>query len=238
VEFPKKAKKDMQLFYGVNNGQGTINWDPAKETFRPKTTPDSIMVRVPIVKYKDTILADMEVRPDHKPRDIDVEKLRQFGKPVMKLIDGRVCFVGRTQDTTNQQYIMKKVSASVQMMNDVYEVVRLAKLGWINVDKYNNNERVDIQIAAAQGNTHRDIKTMIVFRDINGVVERHLSFEGGNIQTCTGLPRNLRAKVLAFAWKDGKPYAYAQSLNISPTSKVTIDLKPVTKQDITDMISM
>jgi hypothetical protein len=48
----------------------------------------------------------------------------------------------------------------------------------------------------------------------------------------------MRAKVLSFAWKNGKAYGQAQMLTISRDTWINLDLKPVSKTDIAKMMSM
>lgn len=239
VSFPKISSKDMALFYGQKDSLGIIDWKPAKATFQQKVEMDSITVRVPIPKYKDTILTEMEVQPGQKAKLIDYNKFRQCDRLGLKLIDGKYYLAARKSDTADQKYEMKKIADLQSEQRFAYEVMNLTQMGWINCDRFMTEQTTPMLVELPASSQHNAVQAYVVFKDINSAMMKVLRY-GDNVaaRPLEGLPVNRQAKLIAVAWKAGKPYAYTRSLNIQPNMKVTLDLKPVSKDEVVRMISM
>lgn len=235
LQLPNSGDKEMEIFYGKRDKEGSMDWAPVGKKLSRQTSEDSTYARVALTGYRDTLLAEMEVRPDHKPIVIDHNKFRQFEKVGVKMVDGRFYYAGRMKTTTG--YVLKKVSALDAVLPGAYASIEVSQLGWLNMDKFWGVKPVEMLAQLAPNSRLSVVQTYVAYTQVKSIVAKRLLFNGMGAQTLKAIPGN-PVKVIAIAWKDGKAHAQVQKLVAQEGQKIQLDLKPVSKEQLEKMIAM
>jgi hypothetical protein len=234
LQFPNIGDKAMEVFYGRRDKKGDMDWMPTSKSVSRKTAEDSTYMRVAVNKYRDSILAEMEVRPGHKPTMVDHDKFRGFDKVGLKLVDGHFYYVGRK--VSNREYVLKKTSALDAMAVDAYASIEINQLGWLNIDKFSDWKPVEMLAQLSPNNKLATVQTFVAYIEAKSIVAKRLQFNEGaqSLNVVPGKP----VKIVALSWKDGTPYASVQKMVAQTGQKIQLDLKPVTKAELDKMIAM
>jgi len=259
VMLPKLSDREMELFYAARTATGEVNWKPAGAPFHnfpqadyqvsSDTTTlegdvvareelDSILVREPIPKYKDSIIARMEPGRNGAQLAADRTKFADWDRIVLMEIDGQLCFVNRKLDTTNQLYrTVKKEGRALDLLAArFYYQMQLEQMGWINCDRFLQQETIAVDAEIKSNVPLSRVETFVVFRDINSVMRNAIVPNGDGVLPLGKLPTGEPVKVIALAWANGKPYASVQTTTIARGVPVRIELKPSTKEAVERMI--
>ena len=239
--FPRLAQdKGMQLFYGSKDAAGAVNWKKTAASFTAKAAgskEDSLVVRVPVYVRRDTVLADV-TNEAGAAKTVKMESFKAFEPMGMKVVDGRVLLVGKT-NKLDTQYTVRKMGTQFEGNNSVYEVMQLTRLEWINCDRYPAvplTAGLTFGLPAMEDSAY--VTAFIIFPRFNSVAQEHMLLgHGHSSYSRTGLPGNEPVKIIAVSIKDGQVRACMQLLTLQASSHVQLDLKSVSKMDLVKMLS-
>jgi hypothetical protein len=82
-----------------------------------------------------------------------------------------------------------------------YYVQTATKFGWINCDRFINNQNDNINFAVNTNSTN-DTKVIIAFKDLNSVMQ---GYQQGNSVIFNRIPTNMPVKVIGISIANGKP---------------------------------
>lgn len=207
VQFPKLTEKEMALFYGQRNDLEQINWQMANETFKSKPQQSK--------PETDTVIT---VKKESKS-DIDA---------ILDYIEG---------DTTTEEgkKEVRQWKAEAKVEKQMYEAIELAKLGWINCDRFLEVEnKTTLYVNFNPNDSVRNANVYIIFKDINSVAQFY--YYSDQLPKFEDMPVGYKARLFAYTVKDEKVFASSTDLTISKGQNLTMDLKETSDQDFKKLI--
>ncbi len=209
VQFPKLSDKEMTLFYGQRNELGQVNWQKATETF--KTSPQPRPATDSVVTIK-------------KSRKSDIDAIMDYVES------------GDTTTTQEERETMVKRQKEYKVSQKVYDEIGIAKLGWINCDRFLEvEEKADLYANFNPQDSVKNANVYLVFKDINSVIQAY--YYSDKSPQFENMPVGYKARLIAYTVKDEKVFAYSTDLTISKGQKITLDLKEINDKDFKKLIS-
>jgi hypothetical protein len=210
VQFPKISDKEMALFYGQRNDLGQINWQKADENF--KTTPQ-------------------QTRPAKDSIVIIKKKSKSDIEAIMDYVDS-----GDTTTTQEERETMVKRQKEYKISQKVYDEIGIAKLGWINCDRFLDVEnKTELYASFNPQDSIKNANVYLVFKDINSVIQAY--YYSDKSPQFENMPVGYRARLIAYTVKDEKVFAYSTDLTITKGQKLTLNLKEINDKDFKKLIS-
>ena len=210
VQFPKISDKEMALFYGQRNDFGQINWQKATETFKSKPEQP-------------------------KPANDSIVKIRKKSKSD---IDAIMDYVesGDTTTTQEERETIVKKQKEYKVSQKVYDEIGIAKLGWINCDRFLEVEdKTDLYAVFKPQDSVKNANVYLVFKDINSVIQSY--YYSAKLPPFENLPVGYKAKLIAYTVKDEKVFAYSKDLTITKGLKLILNLKEINDKEFKKLIS-
>ena len=210
VQFPKLSDKEMALFYGQRDDLGQINWQKATETFKSKPQ-----------QPRPATDSAVTVRKKNKS-DIDA---------IMDYVDS-----GDTTTTPEERETMVKRQKEYKVSQKVYDAIGIAKLGWINCDRFLEIEdKTDLYASFNPQDSVKNANVYLVFKDINSVIQAY--YYSDKSPQFENMPVGYRARLIAYTVKDEKIFAYSTDLTITKGQKLTLNLNEINDKDFKKLIS-
>lgn len=208
VQFPELSAQEMGLFYGQRDELGQMNWQKTTETFKASQ--------------------------QQKPAAVDTVKVRKKSKSdvdaIMDYVDS-----GDTTTTQEDRETMVKREKDYKVSQKVYDEIGIAKLGWINCDKFLEAvNKTDLYVTFNPQDSVKYANVYVVFKDINSVI--HDYYYPGNSPKFKDMPVGYKAKLIAYTVKNEKVFAYSADLTIAKAQKLTVNLKEVNDKDFKKLI--
>jgi len=210
VQFPKMSDKEMALFYGQRNDLGQINWQKASETFKStQQQPRPVIDSVVTVRKKAT--SNFEA--------------------IMDYVDS-----GDTTTTQEERETMGKRQKEYKVSQKVYDEIGIAKLGWINCDRFLEVEdKTDLYANFNSQDSVKNANVYLIFKDINSVI--HAYYYSDKPPQFENMPVGYKARLIAYTVKDEKVFAYSTDLTITKGQKLTLNLKEISDKDFKKLIN-
>lgn len=139
----------------------------------------------------------------------------------------------RSRDTLGIKTNANLTKVEKAVTKELYETIKLNKLGWINCDRFYNQAVTNVQYALTSG----DIPcaaTFLVFNDIRSVVSGYY-----DSHTCTifNMPINRKATFIMIAVKDEKVYAHSEEVTIKPGMLIKPELKEIPESGVAQLFA-
>ncbi|MEO6721507.1 MAG: hypothetical protein ABIN67_14155 [Ferruginibacter sp.] len=208
VQFPKLSDKEMALFYGQRNDLEQINWQKATETFKTTQPPANTQPATDAIKTK---------------RKSDIEA-------IMDYVDSGYNPTPEEKERNIQQRKNYIVSQKV------YDEIGIAKLGWINCDRFLEVEdKTDLYASFNPQDSIKNANVYLVFKDINSVIQAY--YYSDKSPQFGNMPVGYKARLIAYTVKDEKVFAYSTDLTITKGQNLTLNLKEISDKDFKKLIS-
>ena len=227
ARFPRQTADGMKLFYGAKNRDGLINWTPSKQAFADAPAVDSITIKIPVLRFRDTILAELNAKTS-----IDLDKYRRYNARIRDTMD-KMMLVGENRRYVDTSYREQKVDGLLTTVADAYEAIGLAQLGWVNCDRFQQSEKTTLALAAP--GSSGAMQSFIVFKSINSVMGQQFDSAAG---IYNNVPVGQPARLIVLSWKAGHPVGAAKDIVIEKNQQVQLALKPLSKRELLAMMGI
>lgn len=205
VRFPRLSDQPMMLFYGQRDELGNINWSKANEVFK--------------TSQQKAISAGDTTQKQRKKRQSEIDA-------VIDYID-----LADTTTTEEERKAMAENEKKNKIIGEVYDEIGLYKFGWINCDKFLEvDNATDLNTIFNPKDSIKYANVYLVFKDLRSIVQGNYYQE--KMVRFENLPVGYKVKLIAFAVKDEKVFAYATDLTISKGQKITLDLSEIQENDL------
>lgn len=232
VKFPKNTSEDdMQIFYGERDALNNMNWNLsnkklAVETYHTIFYRDTAVADVELSRkfgvdlYKDLLVIDTL---GHLSLTKVVEKFPelkeiQFHKDTLRLYD--VSFFDYEASSNN---------LFDEITNNFYESLELTKFGWVNIDKFaNEEEKVSVKFKFSIKTQHNEV--YIIDERNNTILNI--------VDTKVDLPVNRSFYIIAIGINGKDIYGYKKSIHFNKNGEFYIDLKKINETQIKSMLKL
>lgn len=116
----------------------------------------------------------------------------------------------------------------------LYAVTTIGSLGWLNCDRFNDQEKTEINIEPSWV-SNSTISYFIIFRSINGLLDGRISMNASNKYAISDLPVGQPITIVAFTTSHGQLYQSRKDITVSKGSQVAMDFKPISKMEMQKM---
>lgn len=207
VQFPKLTDNEMALFYGQRDDLGQINWQKATEVFRAKQAEPKLLTDSTLTVRKKNN-SDIDAILDHIQGDTTTEEGKKESR-------------------------QRKAEAKVE--KQLYDAIELAKLGWINCDRFlevENNTTLYVNFNPID--SVEDAKIYLIFKDINSLAQFY--YHSDQLSKFENMPAGYKARLFVYTVKNEKVFAYSTDLTISKELNLTVNLKETNEKDFKKLI--
>ncbi len=221
VSIPKLTDEKMNLFYGETLADGGVNWRPSKKSITDKLTKDSVWANVPKLMAKDTVYGS-DWRTRYEPTNTVLNENGEPAPDTVPVLNNVLTYVLDTE------YHRERVAVTPKVVEEGYEQIELAQLGWINCDRFYDAEKtqlaINLPVLEQRGVV---IKTFIVCQSLNSVSEHDFTTsEQNNHVVISGLPANQPVRITSVAYYDGKVHTFTKEVRLKPHTHVDMQMQP------------
>jgi hypothetical protein len=214
---------------------------------------DSEFIRVEVPTFKDTILEVLGRRPDQMEQAALSEKYRGFPGASLRITSKGYCYVARIRGVTFRVVARQDrdgsgryrcmegrwpMTALDSLEQRFYSMTSLSRLGWINCDRFVNEETYTLTQQLPAGSGLQAVVAFLVYSDINSVVRHRLTPDPEHQIQISGVPVSRPLKLIAISWKDGAAYACVKTLGAGSDTGLSLDMKQITKAEVEQLMAM
>ncbi|MFD0863329.1 hypothetical protein ACFQ1M_14035 [Sungkyunkwania multivorans] len=233
VEFPRIAEEPMQLFYGERENNEYMNWKESDVSLQDK--------KYPVILHRDfSYLAFDEAYAIYRLIDsVNIDTLKRQSisefRTSYKNADSLVVINDTLHAYTSVALRTIQIDRSIQLIDQLYEVVYLKKLDWINVDRFypKNLERVTLEIEVEKDAFFSQL--YLLDKTQNTVLNLFENTEGKII---VDIPINVSFDLIILAIKDEKIFGSRETISISSSQKYRPSLKKMTKEELNKLFDL
>lgn len=218
AEFPIQSDQAMELFYGIRNSTGVVEWLPTTEQFNKKNIPDAIAPKTEKKKVQK------------KTNDLE---------DILGYIDGDVSYQLTEEDKKERAAAIKtykRRQKEVAFLRKTYEATNLMKLGWINCDRFYNTpatEKQTINVLVANDQVS-SVRVFAIFKDIESVMCRSY-IQGQQQLVFEDIPSTAPIQLIAIGanLEDQKIYlCQKDNLTAGENQQIQLDFEETTSEKI------
>jgi len=205
VQFPKLSEDEMGLFLGERDSLGQMNWIQANQPFNEKKL-------------------DKPVKPKKKPK-----------KKTTDNIDAIFDYVDNYESTLTEEELKeyRQKLEEYDLAKQTYQAVELSSFGWINCDRFMNDQSPKINIELiVKNDSLSGARFYAIFSDIKSIMTGHYYNGMENPASFKNVPKGKDITIIAISVKNEKPYMFETKINTSEIDKVFIDLSATSKAAI------
>lgn len=201
VEFPKLTENEMGLFVGQRDSLGQLDWSPTTQKFEQKE------------------LVQPVAPSSQKNGQLDAQsELEQI-----------LGYIGDSYDSTSREQIKayEKEEKAYKEALKTYAPIPLTDLGWINCDRFlqENNPKIDLPVALKNDSiTHARIYA--IFEDINSVMAAYYFSAQKEVASFENIPINRKITLLAIAIKDQQAFMADTTIVTQENQAIALLLQP------------
>ena len=145
-------------------------------------------------------------------------------------IDAILDYVDSGDTATTQEERETMVKSQI-----VYDAIAIAKLGWINCDRFLEVEnKADLYVSFNPEDSVKNANIFLVFKDINSVIQT--CYYPDKSPQFENMPIGYKARLIAYTVKHEKVFAYSTDLTITKGQKLTLSLKEISEKDFKKLI--
>ncbi len=205
VQFPQLSNKDMALFYGQRNQQGQMDWQKTPDVLKSDNTP----------KTTDTPIVPTDVEGNSSDYDAVLDYIKDTAK---------------YKPTPEQVEKTKKLQKTYEANQKVYNAIGLNQLGWINCDRFLEVEnKTGLYASLDPKDSIQTANMYLVFKGINSVIQGW--GQEDSLPQFANIPIGYKARLIAYALKGEKVFAYSADLTIAKGQRMVLDLKEINDKD-------
>jgi hypothetical protein len=231
--FPKSSDESMRLFYGQRDKAGKMNWKQAEGETEE------------YVSWVDTGIIYEQIITEI-PRRGSRADLSNFSHSENRFIpdssDGKV-YVSRPDRSKpiGKTYTLRRAPLSAKVMEEArraaYTTLRAGNLGSINCDRFYGLPQERLLVTGPEEINNSPIETICILPGINAQLSQNMLFTKGNNQNSISLPVNTTARLISYGFINRKLYAYARNINTAVNKEVKLEMTPVTREQLQNMIA-
>lgn len=138
----------------------------------------------------------------------------------------------RTSQTPIEEATWSTDSVSTFYYDESRYLFSVAKIGWINCDRfYNASNKTTVDVTATNRGTIDNTAAFLVYKDINSV-GRFAEHSSQGVWRSGSIPIGQEATVVVISLKDGKQYFGTKEITVAEGLSVNVDLHEATEDDI------
>ncbi len=118
-----------------------------------------------------------------------------------------------------------------------YAATTIGSLGWINCDRFYNEEMTDINLGIPITMSNRTINYFIIFKSFNGLVNGKIRSNDQNKFSVTNLPLGQAITIVAFTRNNGQLFQCSKDYIIHKNSSFSLDFKPISNGEMSKMFA-
>ena len=214
VVLPKISNETMELFYGQRDSLGNMNWQTKGDVFTSANETKSKSIKRSAKGNNDTSI---------------------FAPNFPKAIDSYV------EDTTKLTEMEKKELKELEKFDtEVYNIISINELGWINCDKFlDENNLINIGYAIDPKDSITFAQFYLVYKSINSVSgEFYYSNEKTNTRYFNNTPMGYEVRLIALAFKNNEILTYKLDLTTTNNLQLPIVLKKTTTDELNKLFDV
>lgn len=214
VQFRKNSNQEMGLFYGQRDSLGKMNWLPTGQS----------LVRLP-----QTDTTGHSTVNDGYNGEID------------QIIDYLNETSGEDSLSDEDKKRIENWKRTNKTQYELYEKVNLTQLGWINCDRFYEDENLtNLKFAFSNSDSVTSGMAYLVFKDINSIMESRymdigqLKGEG----SFNDIPVGEKVQLIVVAIKGEKMYSHVNNITIKANETVPAVLRETKVSEIANLFSV
>jgi len=208
VEFPKLTDDEMDLFLGVRDSLGQMNWIQAKQSFKSK---------------------NLEAPEKPKPKTTTKKESYSEIDLILGYIDNKEVKPLSKEEIEKHE----KQKREYETASKTYKSIELLNFGWINCDRFMNdpNPKIDIQFLV-NNDSLSGARIYAVFSDIKSTMTTH--YWRGMLDTASfnNVPVGKKLRIIALSAKNDTPYFFETTINTETDKQVQIEFTVTTQEEI------
>lgn len=229
VEFPKLTENEMGFFLGEKDSLGQINWIQTKEKFISKKFTRIKKPKKPVAEQS----SEIDVL-DFNPKAPDTTLTIKRPKKVEQ---------NQVSSKAYKKYLKelekyKKTMNQIEYQKKTYQAVKLLNFGWINCDRFydNQNPKTNIELTV---NNDSIIGTRIfaIFKDINSIMTTQYWKGQKSKPIFKNIPNNTEVTILAVSIVGKTPLFFEKRINTSEENQININFVKTTQNEIKEKIN-
>jgi hypothetical protein len=116
-----------------------------------------------------------------------------------------------------------------------YGTATISQLGWINCDRYFNEEKTEVLLEPVYTMLNSTIDYFFIFKSFNGLISGRTLNIGQLNYAIKGLPVGQAVTLKAFTRNNGVLLEYSRDLIIKKNARLSLDFKPVSVSEMQNM---
>lgn len=219
VEFPKLTEDEMSLFFGSRDSIGQINWIQANQSFKSKNLQKPQKPESGKAKKKESndeiksLLSYIKAKQDRPLTPEEIEERKRGEKEYERL------------------------KRNYEIASKTYESVELLNFGWINCDRFLNDQgpMTDIRLLV-NDDSLSGAKIYAVFSDINSVMIANYWKGMQDTASLRNIPIGRELTIFAITVKNETPYLFEKAIKTEAEQQIQIEFEVTTQKEIEEKI--
>lgn len=225
VEFPKLSEDEMSLFLGERDSLNQINWVKTNKNFKNRKFLDlkeptkSPKKETPVIYTED---------------DESMDSL--FNKP--KLVNKSEVSEKQYKEYLQRQAEYEERLEQRKFLQSTYENVSLTNFGWINCDRFyeDNSPKVNIELIV-KNDSLSGVVSYAVFRDIKSILNAQYWKGMKTNLTFKEIPKNKEITIITLSKKGNTLYMDKTNVKAEANKQITVDFEIVNEEKIKEAIN-
>jgi len=213
VDFPKITAEEMFLFYGQRDTLGQLDWEQTNQKLKSK--------------------------PQKK-------EVTNTTKETTYLLDDLLIYIenGSETDTLTTEEITKNhknLTKTQELQHKMYQTVQLNKFGWINCDRFIQNQNsTNLYYTFNHNDTIVSANVYLVFKDRNSIIN-NFYFKQNDSQYVNGffnIPLQSNTKLIAFSVKNDKIYSFQSDVVVTPNQTIQLNMVETSEEEMNKLFKL
>ena len=142
----------------------------------------------------------------------------------------------RSEDLKSLREEQEKKSLKGQLRR-YYATTTIGYLGWINCDRFYNEENTDINLEAPITMAGSQIEYFVIFKSFNGLVNGKTILNNQNKYSISNLPIGQAVTIIAFTKLNGQVFQCKTDYVIRKNCFIALDFKPISNLELNNMFA-
>jgi hypothetical protein len=132
---------------------------------------------------------------------------------------------------------MRKEQEEIQVQNETYKAIQLMNFGWINCDRFLNDQTpsTDIEILV-NNDSLLGARIYAVFNDINSIATEYYYKDSKESIAFRNIPSDRSLTIIALSAQKGTPYIFESTINTKTERQVQVNFVASTQDEIKDRL--
>lgn len=132
---------------------------------------------------------------------------------------------------------IRKEQENIQLQNETYKAIQLMNFGWINCDRFLNdqNPSTDIEILV-NNDSLLGARIYAVFNDIKSIATEYYYKDSKESPAFRNIPSDRSLTIIALSAQNGTPYIFESTINTKTEQQVQVNFVASTQEEIKDKL--